>query len=1025
MHAPRLFSIPPGAAFLPCFVRALVEGRLVDGFDAQDPLALAQTTIYVPTRRAARALRSVFVEMSTAAATFLPVIRPLGDADDDCLLFSAADGDGLPPAPPIADSERLLLLARLIRPWRERLPAHIRSLFGHEDITIPASTADAIWLARDLSRLMDEIETEEADWSRLKEIAPDMVAEWWQVTLDFLEIVTTSWPQILKERGLASPAAWRSQAIRRAAARLAASPPAGPVLAAGSTGSIPAAAELVRTIAFLPRGAVILPGIDRDLDEASWQMLDETERDPAMFAHPQYSLKKLLRTLGATRSSVEHLGAVCAAKRQRERLVSEAFRPAATTDAWSSLEHKQAGDAFCNAALVEAPGEREEALAIAVALRAAIEEKGKTAALVTGERNLARRVCAELNRFGIHADDSSGSPLSESEPATLIRLLLTCIFEPGDPVALLSLLKHPLVHLGHKRAFLRGRAEQFELFALRGGTGRIALGTAEQFIAERLQKLTDGDNQGSANIHADMIADAALLGQQLTAASAPLHAFSRLDGPVTVAQAVTATGKSFENFGRDENNSLTQLYAREAGQAMMQFLRALVADQSGLEFSAREWPQIFAALLAAQTVQRPYGCHPRLMIWGALEARLQTVDTMVIGGLNEGSWPAAARNDPFMSRTMKTAVALEPPERRTGLAAHDFQMALGMEHVILTRSLRLDNAPAVASRWLQRLETVLGPREAAAMRGRGQIYLDWAQKLDAAPDRPFITRPCPAPPAGSRPRHFSVTEIETLRRDPYATYARKILRLKPLDSLLRDPSAAERGILYHNIAAAFTASGTAAGDRKAQDLLLQIARAEFDRLHLPPDVTALWWPCFLILAPRLLQWEASLGQRTRLAEIAAKPVAINSTGVTLSGRADRIDLVGGDRADILDFKTGATPSIMQAAKLMAPQLALEGALLNRGAFADCGAKTPADLLYIRLTARGEVEPQSILKAAGKTAAELAQEAWRQLDALISHYHNPATGYLSRALPPMVDYEGDYDHLARVWEWSAGAAGEEE
>ncbi|RCL02277.1 MAG: ATP-dependent helicase/nuclease subunit B [Candidatus Tokpelaia sp. JSC189] len=1025
MRIPRLFSIPPGAPFLPTFVEALQEGRLTEEVDIHDPLTLTATTIYVPTRRAARALRSVLVEASSIAVTFLPTICPLGDIDEQSFLFAPESSDNLALDPPIAAMERLLLLAQLIRPWRERLPNHVHQFFGHEEISLPANTADAIWLARDLSHLMDEIETEEANWADLKNIAPDMVAEWWQVTLDFLDIVTINWPQILKERCVVNPAFWRNQAIRRQAAHLAANPQAGPVLVAGSTGSLPATAELIKTIAFLPKGAVVLPGLDRDLDAAGWKVLSEPENDPSVFGHPQYGLKKLLHIIKASRSSVENLGKILPVRRQRETIVAQAFRPATTTDEWNSLEHNLSGEAFHNVALLEASNEREEALAIAIALRTAIEEKQKTAALITSDRNLARRVCTELSRFGIRADDSSGAPLLESEPTALIRLLLACIFEPGDPVSLLSLLKHPLVQLGQKRAKFCKQVEYFELFCLRGGTGRVSLSMVDCFIAERLQKLTDQDRAFSRKPDPAIIADTIQLGQQLTTATAPLHALAQIAVPVSVAEAIAATIECFENFGRDENGSLQYLYACEAGQSLMQFLHDLVADRSGLEFSALEWPKIFESLIAGESVQLQQGGHPRLHIWGAIEARLQTVDTIVIGGLNEGTWPTTARNDPFMSRTMKKIVGLEPPERRIGLSAHDFQMALGMDHVILTRSLRLDNAPSIPSRWLQRLETVLRPEDRSSMRARGYIYLNWAQKLDEATDVDFITRPCPTPPVNQRPRHFSVIEIETLRRDPYAIYARKILRLNPLDPLIRDPSATERGTLYHNIVAAFTTSGIEPKAPDAQSHLLKIARMEFDKLQLPLDIEAIWWPRFLILVPQFLQWEANLGKRQRLAEITASPVVIGNTEVELSGRADRIDLISYQHAEIIDFKTGSTPSVKQAAKLMAPQLALEGALLSRSAFADCGARTPSDLLYIRLTQKGKVKPQSILKAAGKTAVDLAEEAWMRLNELVKHYQYPENGYLSHALLPTVNYKGDYDHLARVWEWSSGITENEE
>lgn len=1025
MKAPRLFSIPPGAAFLPVFVKALQTGQLIAGFDGADSLALGSATIYVPTRRAARALRAVLVESGAASASFLPDIRTFGDVDEDMFVLAGDRGAEETGLPPVAPCERLLLLARLVRPWRENLPRHIRNLFGHEDIMIPANTADAVWLARDLARLMDEMETEEADWSRLHDIAPDMVAQWWQVTMDFLDIVITGWPQILRERGVVNPAFWRNRAIRRQAAWLSRHPPATPVVVAGATGSLPATAELVKAVARLPQGAVVLPGLDRDMTAADWQTVVEG-KTASIFGHPQYSLGKLLRDVGVAREAVVHLGTVDETARARETLVAQAFLPAAVTDVWHGLDRGAGVQAFAGVTLIEAAGEREEALSLALCLRRALEDESKTAALVTGDRNLARRVAAELKRFGIEADDSGGTPLSETEPATLLRLLLHCIFEPGNPVALLSLLKHPLVRVGQERAAFRKIAERFELFALRGGTGRPMLGALRAFVEERLQKLAEGEMPPRQVYDQAAIYEAIGLAEMLDEAAAPLYTFAAGDCPVNIRQAIAATVAVFENFGRDEDGALNALYGREAGAACAQFLRGLVVERTGLDFQPAEWPEIFNALIAGETVRLSTHGHPRLFIWGALEARLQTVDTLVIGGLNEGMMPAAARNDPFMSRGMKTTIALPPPERLIGLAAHDFQMALGMSEVVLSRALRLDNAPSVPSRWLQRLETVLGAETVAAMRGRGRVLLHWAGLIDSAPDVPFVPRPCPVPPPEIRPKRFSVTEIETLRRDPYAIYAKKVLHLKPLEPLVRDASAAERGTLYHAILAGFAGEGVDIHAPDAFQHLMRIARAEFDKLQLPDDVEALWWPRFVNLAPEIVRFEQSLGPRRRLAEVVAAPVPVGQTGVTLSGRADRIDVFADGCADILDFKTGMSPSVKQAATLMAPQLALEGALLARGAFADCnGMTTPADLFYIRLKSDGAVVQESVLSKLGKTAQALSEEAWGRLEELLGFYQNPGQGYVSRAMPPLVEYEGDYDHLARVKEWSAGSAGEDE
>ncbi|PYE89097.1 DNA helicase/exodeoxyribonuclease V subunit B [Phyllobacterium leguminum] len=1032
---PRLFSIAPGTPFLPTLVRALLDGTLIPGFpgEAGDPLALASATIYVPTRRAARTLRALLVEMNPARSAILPTIRPLGDVDEDAAIFDADPRGFLDLAPAMGGAERLLLLARLVRPWRESLPAHVRALFGNEDVSVPATTADAIWLARDLADLMDQVETEGASWAALAKIAPDELADWWQVTLGFLDIVTRLWPDVLAERQRSNPAAHRNRLIALEAERLRRNPPAGPVIAAGSTGSIPATAELISVIAGLPNGAVVLPGLDRDLDDFSWKILAEAEANPSTFGHPQFGLRKLIAHIGGLREDVMHLGVSPEDKQMREKIVSEALRPAETTDSWASLniDPAQCTNAMRGVALIETANEREEALAVAMALRHAIEKPDRTAALVTADRNLARRVSVELARFGIEANDSGGRPLRDTEAATLFRLGLETVFNPGDPVALLALAKHPLVNVGWEHAAVRRAAETLELVAFRGGTGRASIaGLPEFFDGKVAQSASLSYRPGWHDIVSPaMIAEARALCVALSEAVAPLSALAGTDGYIGMATIIRASVEALENLARDEKKSVAKLYEGEAGEKFASFLRNLVAAESGLDFDIREWPDIADALLSGETVKPRPGGHSRLFIWGALEARLQTVDTIVLGGLNEGTWPGKTRNDPFMSRPMKAAIALELPERRIGLAAHDFQMALGMDRVILSRSQRSGNAPTVPSRWLQRLETVLGGDETNAMRGRGARYLGWTRELDSAPDVPFVKRPEPAPPVEARPKHFSVTEIETLRRDPYAIFAKKILRLRPLEPLIRDPAAAERGTLFHDILGAFTEAGIDPKGQGAEAALFDMGRRFFEAAALPVEIEAVWWPRFAALVPEFLRWEKERARNVaaRHAEIAARALEVDGRGITLSGRADRIDLMRDGTAEIIDYKTGSTPSRRQAHVLLSPQLALEAALLARGAFHDVGSVQASDLLYVRLRGNGTVEPESILTLSGKaksfkSAPEIGEESWQRLAELLDEYAKPGKGYLSRALPfRETDLTGDYDHLARVLEWSAGAA----
>jgi len=1062
-RSPHLFSVACGPDFLAEAVRALLANRLIAGADMRDPAQLADTVLYVPSRWVARALRAAFVEAAAHKAAFLPDIRPLGEGTEDSFdrfaedfmsnaLSPAGARDWLSRPAPIGAYARQALLARLIRPWREKLPGHIRALFGRETVEVPANTADALWLARNLAALMDEMETEGADPALLQTIAPADLAEWWQVTVEFLHCVFAVWPAILAERGEITAAGRRNAVLRAAAVRLEQKSlsvhslfqPAAvknrPVLVLGSTGSIPAVADFIKTVAWLPQGAVVLPGLDRVLEEAAWDGLDKEEHNPAAFAHPQFALKKLLRRLNARRETVIFLGRQSAAQKQREKWISEIFRPAGSTEVWHKHKTAPGGKkaGLNSVSLIEAPTMREEALALAVCLRAALAEPNSRAALITGDRLLARRVCGELARFGLQAQDSGAMPLAASEPLALLRLLLACIFTPGDAAAVLAVLKHPLTRLGFARADLRRQVEDFEYFALRGGTGRISLAKADEFMRERLQKLANTEKIAN-NFAADRMDEALRLAGLLTAAAAPLQRLAQKEGPVELEEAVIATIETFENFGRDERQSLKRLYAEAPGQKLIAFCRSLLASRAGLSFAAAEWPEVFAALIADNDVEMPRNGHPRLFILGLFEARLHNFDTVLIGGLNEGRLPAGPPDSPFLSRAMKAALNLPPPEQKIGFAAHDIAQLLAMKKLVLSRSLRLDNAPAIASRWLQRLQAVTGEADLAAIKARGQAWLTLAQKLDSAPVQGFAPRPNPKPPLKLRPSRFSVTEIETLRRNPYAVYARRILRLKPLEPLIRDESAAERGTLYHAILAGFSQYYSAANidavRPQAEATLLALAREEFAKLQLPPDIAALWQPRFLSLVPHYIDWEASLDPRRRFAEIQAEDTAIADTGCFLRGRADRIDLLTGSgeasmpEAEIIDFKTGSTPSRRQAASLAAPQLALEAALLRRGGFAEIRAALAENLFYLRLKADGEVIAENIAARPNRNAPEirapaLAEKAWAQLERLMRHFQQPDSGYLAHALPPLGQYSDDYDHLARVFEWSSGT-GEEE
>lgn len=1030
---PRVFSIAAGTPFLPALVDALRSGQLAPGIDfARDPLAWSKVTIYLPTRRAARTLRSLLAEADGGRPTILPTIKALGEFDEDDAAFDLEGSLDL--ATPIAALDRLLLLSPLVEAWKRRLPAHIQQLFD-EDVIVPVSKADAIWLARDLARLMDDVEREGSNWAALKSLAPDNLATWWQVTLEFLEIVTRLWPAALAERGQVSPAAHRNTLIRLEAERLRQKPPSGPVVAAGSTGSIPATADLLAAIAQLPAGAVVLPGLDRAMSDRSWAALAKSSEQPAVVGHPQYGLRRLIGRLGVTRNDVVELGSVEPALAVRDRIVAEALRPAETTDGWAKaragIDKVAIAEATQGITLIEAANEREEALAIACAIRFALDRPGHRVALVTADRALARRVGSELRRFDIEADDSGGTPLSTSQATVLIRTMLAAAFGPDDPVRILSLIKHPLVHLGLPRPRMRSAAETIELVALRGGTGRPSLRGLGAHFEERWKALEKDHRNANwfSRINKPRLGHARDVLRRLEQALETLNGLAQ-SSEVTLARLVEATIAAVEALAKDEAATVTRLYAGNAGEQLVEFLRNLVVATADQTMRPADWPAVFDALVGAETVKPRVADDSRVAIWGTLEARLQSVDTLILGGLIEGSWPRKARGDRFLSRVMRNGINLDPPEREIGLAAHDFQMAMGGKRVILTRSARAGDAPAMPSRWLQRFTTFIGDKQTRAIRAYGDQLLGWARNLDQGKDQ-SIARANYAPPLDVRPTRYSVTEIETLRRDPYAIYARRILKLRPIEPMIADPGARERGTLFHLILQRFVDRKIDPGLPSAVTELVAIGRAAFDEVAMPADVAGVWWPRFLRMAAAFIEVERERTIRIAAShtEVAAKATSVGATGVVLSGSADRIDVTVDGGAEIIDYKTGSYPSRQQAHTLVAPQLPLEAALLKQGAFEKLGAVPASDLLYVRLKSNGTVLPESILKPRKGDpvpADELGERAWDKLTELLTWFADPANAYRSRILPfKESDMDGDYDHLARVMEWSAGAEDEDE
>ncbi|WP_208997066.1 double-strand break repair protein AddB [Roseibium denhamense] len=676
----RFFTIPPSVPFLKTLVEALVNGTLVRGFEPRsDPLALSDVTLYLPTRRAARLLPDLFKECFGGRPVLLPAIRPVGDAEEDLQVLTG--GPDLEPLdPPMPLLERHLTMTRLVMAWKGTLRREALSLKSGEPLGIPASAADAAWLAGDLLALMDEVETEEADWGDVAGLVPEDHARYWQITLDFLQIVQSAWPAHLAERGLMDPMVQRSQLIRREAERLRSHPPKGPVIVAGVTGSVPATAELLKAVAGLENGFIVLPGLDTRLDDRSWEVIGERQAGKGearsisqpLPGHPQYSLKQLLGRLGMTRTGFTALGPAPEPDLDlRETLVSEALRPADTSDGWTAflneMDERERACALENVGIMTGRNEADEALSVATALREAVQ-LGQAAALISPDRMLTRRVAAELIRWNIQVDDSAGRPLDQTAPAVLALLAARLALGGCEPIDLLSLLKHPLARLGMPVKDIRSASRALERGVVRGprprpGTAGLRAAVEASRRASdtphvpRWKKIHEGDWDVISSL-VDRLGDALQPLEDLAGASEPVPVAELARRHVDVVQAVA----------REEDGSLSELYAGEAGEALAAFLTGLLeADHSGLAIHPAEWPSVLPALMVGQAVRRRLPGDPRVQILGPMEARLQSFDFVVLGGLNEGIWPQRTRNDPWLNRPMKRELGLEPPERRLEL----------------------------------------------------------------------------------------------------------------------------------------------------------------------------------------------------------------------------------------------------------------------------------------------------------------------------------------------------------------------
>ena len=1048
-----LYNIPSYADF----GQSLARGLLDSGLDLADALIL------LPNRRACRGLHTTFLRLREGEAMLMPRLVPMGDlSDEDAVGESIAGGieDAL-----LSDAD-----LDLPEPWPRYLrESMLAELVARTDTSLRPDHVMA--LAQELARLMDQIETEGLDASTFETLVEEAdYADHWGKSLRFLRILYQFWPAIEAEQGYISPARRRRLSVENQIKQWRLAPPDHPVIAAGSTGSIPSTRALLAALLDLPQGAVVLPGLDQSLPSQTWK---EVGRE---VTHPQFGFAELLQACEAAPAQVQLWpGVEPTSQAARASILSRALLPPeATADAvtgWRALSEPTAGSdaagstlaeevraAFADVSLLELADDDEEAQTIALALREGLDRPAFISALVTPDRMLAQRVKGHLQRWGIDPDDSAGLRLEEVPAFKFARIVLDAVQSGFDHFALLALLHHPLCQLNLPEP-VRQRGRAFlDLHVLRkspSGNGLEPLfRQLDRVVTESeksVQKAAEtGTGTGKAAAHAAILAGAADTRQVLDALRGATQDLSEqalsasnwttLDWVIGLIEALEALSQQSADSdangdGAPEARVWTQSNAddvvrffHEWSQALSQRDGAAVASSAASASAAVDLP-VFRSLMerAAQGVslRSPFVGHPRALILGGIEARLTSVDRIILGGLNEGTWPAETQPGPWMSRPMRRDFGLPSVERRIGLSAHDFCQAFGRQEVILTRAAIVDGGATVPSRLVKRLKAFLKIIKAEpVLSGAGQAFAAAAKALDTAERFDPAHRPRPFPPVAERPHQFSVTDVETWLANPYATYAKYCLRLRKLDPLGGRVDAAVRGTIIHDALETVLKDEDGAAQRAlplGDRVFAELVR-RFEASGLPEAQFVLWRPRLRKMADWFASTQAVLQDNRRFHKAleveACYAFDVGPRRYEIRCRADRVDQAADQSYVIVDYKSGLVPSGKQVETFEKPQLLLEGALIRKGAFKELDPETAISRLeYWSVNGRDEggslvIRPGS--KTTPEEVAALVDGSWDKLRELLEEYQDPQRSFLARVVR-----KGDYIHLSRQDEWEGG------
>lgn len=921
---------------------------------------LSRVILFLPSRRAIRTVKEAFLRASNGQSLLLPQLIPFGEIDESFVLRHANLSDESiekfesmhPTPPPMA---RLMAMQELV--WR----------YGQKMIPQLHNREAALDLASKLLDFIDEMDREHGDWTKLDRLAPDSFAEYWQQTLEFLKIIREHWPPIEEAQGWMRPWQKQNKLIELLVEGWRNTPPVNPVIAAGTTGSTPAVAAILKAIHHFDKGVIILPGFDTKIGE---DLLPAT--------HPQAGMQELLIEMELSPEQVGLLPNCEADESARSELLHHAMLPVAQSQ---EIFNGDSQTALENVHYVQSSSQFQTSLSAALLMREALEESDKVTALVTQDRQLARAVSAHLARWGIEADDSAGQPLALMPQSIFLFLIIDYLQEGFNATRLLSILKHPFCHLGINKAELHSHIRAVEKYALRGISNPT------------WQKMKDKAHKNCEK----QIAFIDKLQQQFE----PIQTgFNTIEGK-RLAEMVEELIHFAEQLATDEKGDC-HLWMGDGSKELNSFFAELIETAPNQQVSVEELAGILRALMRSKTVRAHYGTHPRLQILSSMEARLQRYSRVILADMNEGNWPQAPESDPWINRTMRTELGLPSPDKKIGLQAHDFIQQLASGEVFMLRTALVDGAETIPSRFIQRLAALLPESKLPV-----SIHpvLHWVEEIQHPQEVLAAMRPSPKPPVAVRPRKLSFTQVEKLMVDPYSIYAQKILELYKLDDIEPQASHAEWGTVVHKILEKYFGS---------QRDIMDCAEEVFAAADYGYVVDSLWRPRF----ERIAEWVEQQPRDAKMyCELKGEWIIDAPAGdFILTAKVDRIDDMP-EGFKVIDFKTGAIPTDMEMQQGIKSQLVVAAAIIRAGGFKKyLTSHTVAGLEYWKLGGKemGKITKHATLE--GQNLEQAVEQVESRLPEIIAAYDNENKAYDAVPEFRFKPKYNDYEQLERLSEW---------